>query len=140
MSNTNIKPFNCSVITPSGPIVRSIKIEHIEIPCHTGYVSIHANHCPYIVSINYGELRIYDEEENLINMYVEGGIAEMSHNSIVVLVEKACLVKDINPDDIKQKINELAQIESINDEETKRIHLQLEKYKKQLELAKDKIV
>lgn len=135
MSTTTKKPLNCSVITKEGPIIRALKIEHIEIPSHTGYVSIYSNHCPYIISINYGELKIYDEEKNLINMYVEGGIAEMSQNTIVVLVEKATLPKDIDANDIKQKINELAQIRSINSEETKRIHLQLDKYKKQLELV-----
>ena len=70
----NKKALTCFVITRSGPILRSIRIDHVEIPSHDGYVSIHLDHCPYIVRIGYGELKIYNEDNKLINMYVEDGV------------------------------------------------------------------
>lgn len=129
------KTLVCSVITKEGPILRSIKIEHIEIPSVNGYVSIHADHCPYIVSILYGELRIYDEENNLINLYVDGGIAEVTQNVIAVLVKVATYPKDINAELLKEKIDKLSKQMTINAEEKQRNNIEIDKYKKQIEIA-----
>ncbi|MEI0531845.1 F0F1 ATP synthase subunit epsilon [Brachyspira pilosicoli] len=129
------KTLVCSVITKEGPILRSIKIEHIEIPSVNGYVSIYADHCPYIVSILYGELRIYDEENKLINMYVDGGIAEVTQNVIAVLVKIATYPKDIDVESLKEKIDKLSKQMTINAEEKRRNNIEIDKYKKQIEIA-----
>lgn len=129
------KALTCSVITKEGPVIRSIKIEHIEIPSYAGYVSIYSDHCPYIVSVRYGELKIYDESGKLINLYIEGGIAEISQNVIGVLTEKAIYPKDINIEAIKEKIEKIKNQATINEEEAKRNREEIEKYKKQIEIA-----
>ena len=116
----NKKALTCSVITRNGPILRSIKIDHVEIPSHDGYVSIHLDHCPYIVRIGYGELRIYNEDNKLINMYVEEGIAEVTNNVIGILVEKAFYPKDINVSLVKDEIGRLSNQMVINAEEARR--------------------
>ena len=129
------KALTCSVITKEGPVIRSIKIEHIEIPSYAGYVSIYSDHCPYIVSVRYGELKIYDESGKLINLYIEGGIAEISQNVIGVLTEKAIYPKDIDIEAIKEKIEKIKNQATINEEEAKRNREEIEKYKKQIEIA-----
>lgn len=129
------KSLSCSVLTKEGPVIRSIKIEHIEIPSYAGYVSIYSDHCPYIVSVRYGELKIYDESGKLINLYIEGGIAEISQNVIGVLTEKAIHPKDINIEAIKEKIEKIKNQATINEEEAKRNREKIEKYKKQIEIA-----
>lgn len=131
----NKKALTCSVITKEGPVIRSIKIEHIEIPSYAGYVSIYSDHCPYIVSVRYGELKIYDESGKLINLYIEGGIAEISQNVIGVLTEKAIHPKDIDIEAIKEKIEKIKNQATINEEEAKRNREEIEKYKKQIEIA-----
>ena len=135
MATKNKKSLSCSVLTKEGPVIRSIKIEHIEIPSYAGYVSIYSDHCPYIVSVRYGELKIYDESEKLINLYIEGGIAEISQNVIGVLTEKAIYPKDINIEAIKEKIEKIKNQATINEEEAKRNREEIEKYKKQIEIA-----
>lgn len=135
MATKNKKSLSCSVLTKEGPVIRSIKIEHIEIPSYAGYVSIYSDHCPYIVSVRYGELKIYDESGKLINLYIEGGIAEISQNVIGVLTEKAIYPKDINIEAIKEKIEKIKNQATINEEEAKRNREEIEKYKKQIEIA-----
>ncbi|TKZ31732.1 F0F1 ATP synthase subunit epsilon [Brachyspira catarrhinii] len=135
---TNIKTkkaLTCSVLTKEGPVIRTMKIEHIEIPSYAGYVSIYSDHCPYIVSVRYGELKIYDESGKLINLYIEGGIAEVSQNIIGVLTEKAIYPKDIDIEATKEKIEKIKNQATINEEEAKRNREEIEKYKKQIEIA-----
>ena len=135
---TNIKTkkaLTCSVLTKEGPVIRTMKIEHIEIPSTAGYVSIYLDHCPYIVSVRYGELKIYDESGKLINLYIEGGIAEVSQNVIGVLTEKAIYPKDIDIEATKEKIEKIKNQATINEEEAKRNREEIEKYKKQIEIA-----
>ncbi|WP_295162442.1 F0F1 ATP synthase subunit epsilon [uncultured Brachyspira sp.] len=131
----NKKALTCSVITRNGPILRSIKIDHIEIPSYNGYVSIYINHCPYIVRIGYGELKIYSENNNIINMYVEDGIAEVTNNVIGVLVETALYPKDIDTALIKKEIDILSNQTAINAEEAKRNHEKILKLNKQIEIS-----
>ena len=129
------KALTCSVLTKEGPVIRTMKIEHIEIPSTAGYVSIYLDHCPYIVSVKYGELKIYDESGKLINLYIEGGIAEVSQNVIGVLTEKAIYPKDIDIEATKEKIEKIKNQATINEEEAKRNREEIEKYKKQIEIA-----
>ena len=129
------KSLTCSVLTKEGPVIRTMKIEHIEIPSTAGYVSIYLDHCPYITSVQYGELKIYDESGKLINLYIEGGIAEVSQNVIGVLTEKAIYPKDIDIEATKEKIEKIKNQATINEEEAKRNREEIEKYKKQIEIA-----
>ena len=131
------KALTCSVLTKEGPVIRTMKIEHIEIPSMAGYVSIYLDHCPYIVSVKYGELKIYDESGKLINLYIEGGIAEVSQNVIGVLTEKAIYPKDIDIEATKEKIEKIKNQATINEEEAKRNREEIEKYKKQIEIASE---
>lgn len=131
----NKKALTCSVITKNGPILRSIKVDHVEIPSHDGYVSIHLDHCPYIVSIGYGELRIYNEDNRLINMYVEEGIAEVTNNVIGILVETALYPKDINSVMIKEEIDKLSKQMVINVEEARMNAEKISKLHKQIEIS-----
>ncbi|HJH55985.1 F0F1 ATP synthase subunit epsilon [Brachyspira hyodysenteriae] len=131
----NKKALTCSVITRNGPILRSIKIDHVEIPSHDGYVSIHLDHCPYIVRIGYGELKIYNEDNKLINMYVEDGIAEVTNNVIGILVETALYPKDIDAAILKDEINKLSSQMVINAEEARRNNEKIAKLNKQIEIS-----
>ncbi|MEI0509450.1 F0F1 ATP synthase subunit epsilon [Brachyspira intermedia] len=131
----NKKALTCSVITRSGPVLRSIRIDHVEIPSHDGYVSIHLDHCPYIVRIGYGELKIYNEDNKLINMYVEDGIAKVTNNVIGILVETALYPKDIDATMLKDEINKLSTQMVINAEEARRNHEKIAKLNKQIEIS-----
>ena len=131
----NKKALTCSVITRHGPVLRSMRIDHVEIPSHDGYVSIHLDHCPYIVRIGYGELRVYNEDNKLINMYVEDGIVEVTNNVIGILVEEALYPKDINADLLKEEITKLSKQMVINAEEARRNNEKIARLNKQIEIS-----
>ena len=87
------------------------------------------------MSVNYGELKIYDENGQLTNLYVEGGIVEVAQNVIGVLTEKALFPNNINIEELNEKIDKINKQKAINEEEAKRNKQEIEKYKKQIEIA-----
>ena len=87
------------------------------------------------MSVNYGELKIYDENGQLTNLYVEGGIVEVAQNVIGVLTEKALFQNNINIEELNEKIDKINKQKAINEEEAKRNKQEIEKYKKQIEIA-----
>lgn len=87
------------------------------------------------MSVRYGELKIYDENGKLINLYIEGGIAEVTQNVIGVLTEKALYPKDIDIETLKEKIEQIKNQATINEEEAKRNREEIDKYKRQIEIA-----
>nr|WP_241210560.1 F0F1 ATP synthase subunit epsilon [Brachyspira hampsonii] len=96
---------------------------------------MHLDHCPYIVRIGYGELKIYNEDNKLINMYVEDGIAEVTNNVIGILVETALYPKDIDAAILKDEINKLSSQMVINPEEARRNNEKIAKLNKQIEIS-----
>ena len=131
----NKKALTCSVITRNGPVLRSMRIDHVEIPSHDGYVSIHLDHCPYIVRIGYGELRVYNEDNNLSNMYGEDGIVEVTNHVSGILFEEALYPKDINADLLKEEITKLSKQMVINAEEARRNNEKIARLNKQIEIS-----
>ena len=87
------------------------------------------------MSVNYGELKIYDENGQLTNLYVEGGLVEVAQNVIGVLTEKALFPNNINIEELNEKIDKINKQKAINEEEAKRNKQEIEKYKKQIEIA-----
>ena len=135
VSSKNKKVLTCSVITIDGFILKVMQVDHVEIPTYDGYISIHKDHCSYIVSVSYGELRVYTSYDEFISLYIEGGITEVENNVISILVEKALYPKDINVDFINKQINELSNQTVINVEEAKRNSVNIDKLKKQIEIS-----
>lgn len=128
------KVLTCSVFTRNGPIVRAMRIDHAEIPVLDGYSSIYLDHCSYIAGVGYGELRIYDENKNLITLYIENGIVEVSQNIIVILVDTALYPKDIDIETTQKEIDKISNQTAINVEESKRNHDKIERLNKKLEV------
>lgn len=135
----NKKVLICSVLTIAGQIIRSMRIEHVEIPTEDGVVSIYVDHAPYIVAVHYGELKIVDENKKSITLYVEDGIAEVTNNTVGILVQKAILPKDIKEVSISSEIKKIESQSVINYEENLRNREKVKRLKKQLEVLEHSI-
>lgn len=133
-SEKNKKVLNCSVLTIAGPVIKSMRIEHVEIPTEDGGVSVYVDHAPYIVSISYGKLKIVDEHKKSITLYVEEGIAETTNNTVGILVQKAIFLKDIKDIEILSEIKKIESQSVINYEEKLRNQEKVKRLKKQLEI------
>ena len=134
---SKIKPLTCSVYTMEKIIIRSMNVISVSIPTPVGYVSIYKNHVSYITDIHFGELKIVDANNNLISVYVDSGIAEVSNNVISILAHYSSHVKDLDKNIIESEIKRIANEEVINEEERIRNSKKILKLQTQLALIED---
>jgi len=132
-----IKPLTCSVYTMEKIIVRSMNVTSISIPTSVGYISIYKNHVSYITDIHFGELKIFDVNHNLISIYVDSGIAEVSNNTINILAHYSAHIKDLDQYFIESEIYRINNATPINEEERLRNIEKILKFTTQLELIKN---
>lgn len=132
-----IKPLTCSVYTMEKIIIRSINVTSVSIPTPLGYISIYKNHVAYITDIHFGELKIYEANNNLISLYVDGGIAEVSSNTISILANYSSYIKDLDKYFIESEIYRINHEPPINEEERLRHIKKILKFTTQLKLIKN---
>lgn len=131
------KPLTCSVYTMEKIMIRSIKVISVSVPTPVGYVSIYKDHVAYITDIYFGELKIVDTNQNLISVYIDGGITEVSNNAISILAYYSSYVKDLDKNIIESEIKRISNEESINEEERTRNNKKISKLKTQLQLIEN---
>ncbi len=77
------------VLTPEKILVSREDIAYVLLNTVTGGIGILANHGPLIAVLGEGTLKVQDENENVILVYVEGGFAEVKDNEVVILTPRA---------------------------------------------------
>jgi len=77
------------VLTPEKILVSREDIAYILLNTVTGGIGILANHGPLIAVLGEGTLKLQDEKDNVILLYVEGGFAEVKDNKVVILTPRA---------------------------------------------------
>lgn len=127
------KQFSFSILTKEGPIVNNEKAVSIQVPTVDGYITILCDHTPYISDIDYGIVYIRDGNIKRA-IYVEGGIVEAAKNNVNLLVSFAVEARDIDSNKIKESIEKIEKIKSINMEEAARNKKAIAKLKTQLSL------
>lgn len=84
------------VLTPEKILVSREDIAYILLNTVTGGIGILANHGPLIAVLGEGTLKLQDEKENVILLYVEGGFAEVKDNRVVILTPRAQRAENID--------------------------------------------
>jgi len=101
-------------------------VEMVIVRCITGDMGILANHEPASVILDYGVLRILDEEQER-RMAVFGGIAQVRDNTVTILANDAQWPEDIDMAFVEQERDRIArrQQEDVDDLEIQidQVHL-----------------
>lgn len=77
------------ILTPEKILVSREDIAYVLLNTVTGGIGILANHGPLIAVLGEGTLKVQDEKDNVILVYVEGGFAEVKDNQVVILTPRA---------------------------------------------------
>lgn len=131
------KSLKCSILTIGKNMIKSMNINRIEVPIASGSISIYKDHAPYISDIHFGELVIYDENNKIINMYIEDGIVEVSKNTVSVLVKRAFYLDELDLEQIKSKIEVISSKIFTTKEDINRRDRNIRRLKFQLKLAEE---
>ena len=86
------------VITPSKAAYNGA-VKSVTVPGTLGNFQILSNHAPIISSLEIGEVKVIEENGNVLDFSTSGGTIEVSNNKIIILAET---FEDVNEIDVKR--------------------------------------
>jgi F-type H+-transporting ATPase subunit epsilon len=109
--------INVTIVTPETKFLDS-SCYMITIPGGAGYIGVLADHTPIITSLLPNIVHIYSDEKTISHhIFITGGFAEFSENTMVILADDAKNMNDIEEVDVQLTIDNLKkEIESTQDE------------------------
>lgn len=84
------------VLTPEKVLVKREDIFYVLLNTVNGGIGILANHGPMIAALGEGTLKLQDDKNEVILVYVEGGFAEVKDNKVVILTPRAQKAENID--------------------------------------------
>lgn len=96
--------FPVEVMTPEGAAYEG-ECELVSTHTVVGSIGIRANHEPLMALLEPTELRLF-ESESEVKRFAQGeGYIQMANNSLLVLVEEAIPVEELDAADLQQKVD-----------------------------------
>ena len=75
------------IVTPDEKVFEG-EVEHATFPGADGSFQVLNNHAPMVSVLGKGDIKYKQEKKSEVHMLVEGGVVEVIHNKVNVLVEK----------------------------------------------------
>lgn len=97
--------FPVQVMTPEGAVYEG-QAEMVSTRTISGSIGIRANHQPLMAMVDPSELRIYEEDSEVKRFAQGDGYIQMADNSLLLLVEEAIPVDELDVADLKSKLDE----------------------------------
>ncbi len=95
---------NFQLITPL-KLMLSKDVFMAVLPGQEGNLGIMFKHTPLLTLLNRGIVELYDESNKLIDsIIVDGGVAEVTETSVVILSERAENFNDLNKHHLEEKL------------------------------------
>lgn len=94
--------LNFSLVSPECELF-SGEVIHVDVPGTEGDMGIHPKHAPLMAAIRTGIINVHLTDKN-VRFFVQGGFADVTTGELIVLAEKACLIDDIDREEIKNNI------------------------------------
>ena len=92
------------IVTPLDVLI-SKEVKMAVLPGVEGYLGVMSKHTPLMTLLKRGIISLYDENDNLLEKNViDGGVAEVKNEEIVILSERAELVNSSSKQIINEKI------------------------------------
>ena len=97
--------FPIKVMTPDGAAYEGTA-EMVSTRTVVGAIGIRANHEPLMAMVEPTELRIYESDSEIVRFAQGDGFLQMAENSMLMLVEEATPVADLDVADLTAKLEE----------------------------------
>lgn len=96
--------LNLSIVTPSGSVV-SADVTEVSVPGAAGMFTVYPEHQPALVMLGGGQLS-YLGAEGQGDVFIRGGVAEISADSILVMTDYAVVSDSKNVDDARSLLSD----------------------------------
>jgi F-type H+-transporting ATPase subunit epsilon len=97
--------FPVQIMTPEGPAYEGTA-EMVSTRTLVGSIGIRANHEPLMAMLDPTELRIYESETEVKRFAQGDGFLQMAENSLLMLVEEAIPVEELDLADLRSKLED----------------------------------
>jgi len=97
--------FPVQIMTPEGAAYEGTA-EMVSTRTLVGSIGIRANHEPLMAMLDPTELRIYESETEIKRFAQGDGFLQMAENSLLMLVEEAIPVAELDVADLRAKLDE----------------------------------
>ena len=78
--------MHLDIITPEKKLF-SGEVSLVQVPGKKGSFEILNNHAPIISTLESGEIKVKNQEGEITNFEIQGGVIEAKENNIIVLAE-----------------------------------------------------
>ncbi len=106
--------FRCTIVTPEAPILDETVTQAV-IPAHDGQIGILTDRAPLLTKIGVGTLKLTLPGNKTRAFLVEGGVAQMKDNKLVVLSDNAIPAEEVTADRARAELAEAEKIEATDD-------------------------
>ena len=76
------------IITPSKKVFAG-EVTLVQLPGTKGSFAVLKNHAPLISTLEAGKIKVIERGDQVSFFDIDGGVAEVKHNKIIVLTESA---------------------------------------------------
>lgn len=97
--------FPVQIMTPEGAAYEGTA-EMVSTRTLVGSIGIRANHEPLMAMLDPTELRVYESETEIKRFAQGDGFLQMADNSLLMLVEEAIPVEELDLADLRTKLEE----------------------------------
>ncbi|RME93339.1 MAG: ATP synthase F1 subunit epsilon [Candidatus Hydrogenedentota bacterium] len=113
--------------------------KYVCLPGSKAPFTVHKGHAPVVSMLDPGIL--YISTENDLGRYaIDGGFAEVIHDKVTILIERARTSLEIDPDEEKEAIQEISKRIATTDEEIRQKEKELEIHRVRLRLIEKEFV
>ncbi len=98
------KTFQCTVITPERQVL-DCQAAFVAIPAHDGEIGIMSHRAPLMCELGIGVMRV-ESEGRTQRFFVDGGFAQVVHNRVAILTEKAFASDEVDVAESKQALQD----------------------------------
>jgi F-type H+-transporting ATPase subunit epsilon len=97
--------FRVEVLTPEGEVFND-EVEMVSTRTTTGSIGVLAHHTPLLAMLDPTELRLYKSDSDVVSFAQAEGYMQVGHNRVLVLVEEAHPVDELNAGDLRERLQQ----------------------------------
>lgn len=95
-------PFKFELVSPER-LLMSAQVEQVVVPGSEGYFTVLKGHAPYMSTMRPGVVDVTREGQN-DRIFVRGGFADMSSDSLTILAEQATPLAEVDPEWLAEEV------------------------------------
>ncbi|MEM1397931.1 MAG: ATP synthase F1 subunit epsilon, partial [Pseudomonadota bacterium] len=115
------------------------EVDHVIAPGTDGEFGVLVNHAPFMTTLKNGVVRVEDNGETTMRLFVRGGFADVTPAGLTILAEEAVNLDSVSVESVQKELDETRQTMLAEGKESSHVHA-LEEQMAYLESLKEALV